>query len=473
MNRSKGGNRFFGAPDDATRVAAKLHHLTRAWGDADDVALYLDKCQVDTPPAVVEASWRVVRARRRRLGKVVDFGAGDGRFALGGEFDSYVGYEVDPSRLGVSDLPCNATLLARCAFSEPVEDADLCLGNPPYVRNQDLPRGWREHVARSLYRRSGVRVCGLANAWQYFFLLSLLSTKATGLVVLVIPYEWVSRPSAAAIRQYIRGQGWRVGVYRLLDDAFPRVLTTSSITVVDKARRDGLWEYYSQVPAGGFKKLPSATSAKAGPLPYTGRARARDGRPFAKRGLSPGTQKVLALSEGERARYGLRAWRDVLPCVTTVRHLPPSVHVLDEGVFDRYYRDLGLRCWLINSGRRLSTALQDYLDSVPPEAYRTSTCLSRKDWWRFAMPSVPDILVSSGFVTDHTKVLVNSFGAHAVGGIYGVYRVAKRKRRALAGSLRRVRLSKRVVSHSNGLRKIEVHQLNTLIETLTRPGPPR
>ena len=116
--------------------------LTEAWGSDTAVALYLNRCQVNTPPEVVSAVWERVKERRRsQLAKVVDFGAGDGRFADGGRYRRYTGYEIDSELCRAAEVPRHATLINACAFSHFLEDADLCIGNPPYVRNQDLPIG--------------------------------------------------------------------------------------------------------------------------------------------------------------------------------------------------------------------------------------------------------------------------------------------------------------------------------------------
>jgi methylase of polypeptide subunit release factors len=189
---------------------------------------------VDTPPDVVAEVWRQIRKRRKQIDHVVDYGAGDGRFALAGEFKTYTGFEIDPRRCTNASLPENATILNQCAFSAPLLMADVSVGNPPYVCNQDLPIGWRQRASEILQETTGVSLSGLANAWQYFFLWSLATTNNEALCALVIPYEWVSRPSARAIRAFIKEKGWSVSVYRLLDSTFHRVLTTSSITIVER-----------------------------------------------------------------------------------------------------------------------------------------------------------------------------------------------------------------------------------------------
>lgn len=78
---------------------SSLPDLTSDWGCEETVALYLDTCQVDTPEKLVHATWEHVHHLRGDLDHVVDFGAGDGRFALGGRYRRYEGFEIDEARL--------------------------------------------------------------------------------------------------------------------------------------------------------------------------------------------------------------------------------------------------------------------------------------------------------------------------------------------------------------------------------------
>jgi hypothetical protein len=439
---------------------------THEWGSETEVTLYLDRCQVDTPDAVVQRVWKEVLLRRKKISKVVDFGAGDGRFAHYGRFTSYTGVEIDGQRCLAAVLPNNAKLIHSCAFNLTISDADLCVGNPPYVRNQDLPLGWRQKACKILEDRSGVVLSGLANAWQYFFLLSLISAKSDGMVALVIPYEWVSRPSARAIRAFIREKGWDVDVFRLLDESFDRVLTTSSITIVDKRKKTGLRRYFEQTADGSFNMLPSFTSGRTGFVDYFKKKPGTNLAVKARRGLSPGTQKVFTLSEAERARLGLQIDRDVVPCVTSLRHLPSQDLQLDNATFQRYYIKAGKKCWLLQSQDKPSSRLQAYIDSVPTAERATSTCTERDEWWRFAMPSIPQVLVATGFRGLHTKAVANIVQARAVGGVAGIYGVKRTIRRQLVESLVKARLGDRVVSHSHGLRKLEINQLNSVIQDI-------
>ena len=439
------------------------HPNSISYRDKQDMATpYLEKCQVDTPVSLVRAAWRHVGRYRQHIGKVVDFGAGDGRFSRFGNYERYIGYEVDKTRC--RPVGSNAKIINSCAFERQVVDADLCIGNPPFVRNQDLPSEWRVRVADLLRERTGVRVSGLANAWQYFFLLGLASIKSDGLCVLVIPYEWVSRPSVRGIRSFIRSQKWTVDVYRLVDQTFKSVLTTASITIVDKSRSLGTWRYFEETEVGTYKRMSSASGASDGVLSYVSASSLDTNVPRAKRGLSPGTQKVFVLTEGARVANGLRISSDVVPCVTSLRPLCSDETVLDRPVFHRRYRDEGLRCWLIRTDRSPSDRLRAYLESVPKEARQTKTCLERETWWMFKMPAVADILMSQTFKDSFPKAVKNSVGAIAVGGVCGVSNVTSSQLEDIVSGLRGMDVRNMVVSYAKGLRKLEINQLNCLFE---------
>jgi hypothetical protein len=442
----------------------ELRELTRGWGARKKVSLYLDRCQVDTPSGLVAATWKHVTSLRAKLDLVVDFGAGDGRFAESGKYGKYLGYEIDRSRWTGVLLPRNAMIRNQCAFSETITNANLCIGNPPFVRNQDLPLGWRQNASALLEKRTGVKLSGLANAWQYFFLLSLASTKSNGLVALVIPYEWVSRPAAKPLRDYIKRQGWDVSVYRLIDTTFDSVLTTSSIAIVDKASRKGRWHYYEESAAGTYSSLASPSGDIRGTIPYLSRSKVNRERPHAIRGVSPGTQKVLTLTDGERVRSGLKIGRDVVPCVTTLRVLPTHIKRLDEKSFKAFYQSTGQKCWLIRTDRAPPKALNAYLNAVPENQYQTSTCLERDEWWRFKMPPIPAALMSMSFQGQFPKGVENILGARAVGGVCGVYNASRRQIKQITCSFGGIDIRARIVAHSNGLRKIEINQINALFD---------
>jgi hypothetical protein len=395
----------------------------------------------------------------------VDFGAGDARFAVTGGYDSYVGYEIDVTRCKRMRTTKNVRVVMKCAFSHRAQTADACVGNPPYVRNQDLPSGWREMAAREVQIRTGVTLSGLANAWQYFLMLALWSVKDDGLVAQVLPFEWVSRPAAAAIRSYIETNGWSVDVYRLADGVFTDVLTAASITVIDKRGPAG-WRFHEMATDGEARPLASATGSATGVIPYA--VTQSHAGPRAKRGLSPGTQQVLTLSEGERVHAGLHVRRDVVPCVTTLRSVPVSLTRLASTAFDEYLVATGAKCWLIRTDREPSPRVRSYLDGIDESLYQTATCLGREEWWRFPMPrEIPTILIAQAFKGARPKAVMNAVGAHAVGGVAGIYNTTRAQSASLLDALLDMDLHGRLVPYAKQMRKLEINQINSLLTQMT------
>jgi hypothetical protein len=71
--------------------------------------------------------------------------------------------------------------------------------------------------------------------------------------------------------------------------------------------------------------------------------------------------------------------------------------------------------------------------------------------------------MSQSFKGPFPKAVINVVRARAVGGVCGIYNVTRRQETCLANGLDAVDIRSRVVAHSNGLRKIEINQLNTLL----------
>src|SRR5206468_13007736 len=111
-----------------------------------------------------------------------------------------------------------------------------------------------------------------------------------------------------------------------------------------------------------------------------------------------------------------------------------------------------------------------YLESVPQQIRKTSTCLRRDEWWRFTMPLPPSVLVASGFNGTRPKAVRNEIGAVAVGSVSGVFGLSHMKARTFVVALHASRFRSRIVAHSNGLRKVEVGQLETFLSRQIRRG---
>lgn len=428
---------------------------------------HLQRCQVETPTDVVDLVWKLAMQARpgQKFKSVLDLGAGDGRFGkVKGVFERYTGVETDPRKVDRAVMPVGSKLVVGDALEWPTSGYSCAIGNPPYIRHHGLDPKWREQVLSRMAAEGGPALKKTANIFVMFLAQALLRTSKNGLVVQLIPYEWVTRPSALELRDYIRQQGWSVHVLRFDVDIFPTVLTTASVTIIDKASTEGKWTFGQIGRDGQTKEVrqPSGSTSKV--LPYSNGS---DGL-HAIRGLSPGGQDIFVLTEEQRLYFGLRRGSDVMPCVTSLRPLDEDSSDLTKELFQERYVSAGQRCWLIRSDRQsISPALRDYLKSVGTHWKKYSTCTTRAKWWEYKLHPVPQLLVASGFTGKSPKVLINSAKAIAVGSVYGIVSdKGPTQHRKLAKSLRNYDFERRVVHHSNNLKKLEVRQLNTVLHHL-------
>lgn len=425
-------------------------------------AYELTKSQVDTPPSVVSLFWRLTKQYREHLGSVLDIGAGDCRFANGGSFDKYVGVEIDEKRVVTAKPPTNGEIIKGCVFGHNGSGYAGCIGNPAYVRHHDIESPWKENTIARLECELNVSLSKHSNLYLYFFCLALLKTCEDGLVALIIPYEWVSRPSFKGLREYIRRHKWSVAVYRFQMPVFEGVMTTASITIVDKRCRDGKWKYFDITPEHQVVRRHGITGSKRRVLDYSPR-----GKTWALRGISPGSQKIFTLTEGERIRAGLSK-DDVVPCVTSLKDVPRGLRVLNQKTFDKHLVQAGKKCWLIRSNEvERSSQLNDYLESIPEAKRQTYTCKNQTPWFNYERHPVPQLLFSAGFTKFGPKVLINSVGAHAVGSVYGIHSNKKLPVRLLQTNLLKVNFEKQVVAHAGNLKKVEIKQLNSVLNSFS------
>lgn len=433
-------------------------------------ATYLARCQVDTPEPLVRFVWQQINARRANAGRVVDFGCGDARFSQCGVFERYTGFEIDASRGPVMPLPHPHQVVLGDAFdvSADILDFDVCVGNPPYVRHHDLEKDW---LCRAEARLSKLDVRyagdGRSNAYVYFMWLALASVADDGLVALVVPYEWVARPASAKLRHFIKSAGWDVDVYHIQNAEFERVLTTACLAIVDKrATCGGVWRFFKLTESNAIVPIRQVTGTSHRQLEY----QRASNQARAIRGLSPGGKSIFLLTEAERIRFQLEVNRDVVPAVSSFRHLEQSQTTLTEILFRSRYVHEGKRCWLLNVQGEISPALRAYLDQVPEQARENYTCRNRSVWWAFSMPKIADILYASGFKGVRPKMFRNTIGAIHVGGVHGIHCDNASVVKDVFTDLQGIDFSKKVVSLSNDFLKVEVRQMNAVLNNILRPN---
>lgn len=428
---------------------------------------HLKRCQVETPPDVVQLVWGLASKIRKGevFESVLDLGAGDGRFSqVSGVYKHYTGVEWDSQKLKSTNLPDGARLIAADALAWTGGEFSICIGNPPYIRHHGLDTKWRDTALKAIVADGGPSLKKTANAFILFLAQALLRTSEEGLVAQVVPYEWVTRPSASELRDYIHRNGWDVTVLRFDSDIFPTVLTTASITIIDKASKSNLWKYGVVTRDGKIRLSTKASGTTSQVISYKNGEEACKGI----RGLSPGGQDLFVLTEEERLFHSLRRGVDVRPCVVSLKALDEGVERLDKKTFEQLFVQRGARCWLIRSDKlNLSAQLQRYLDGISESSWqRYSTCTKRKVWWQYRPHPVPKLLMASGFTGKRPKSLLNEIGAIAAGSVYGILFGSSAGMPIVEQVFKEIRtydFERRLVHHSNGLKKIEVRQLNAVL----------
>jgi len=197
---------------------------------------------VYTPTALVApmVSWVIDQAP----GRVVDAGAGSGRFA------ALVARELPDVQLVAIDSDPLATLMTRAALSALGHRRAIVLngdytkaalpkgagrtafvGNPPYVRHHVLTpamKAWAQATAAKL----GHSVSGLAGLHAYFFLATAQLGQPDDVGCFVTSAEWLDVNYGAIIRELIVGRLGGEAIHVLEPEALPfeKTATTAAIT---------------------------------------------------------------------------------------------------------------------------------------------------------------------------------------------------------------------------------------------------
>lgn len=422
---------------------------------------YFQKCQIYTPKIIIQKLWEILHIENNYFDTVLDLGAGDARFSEFGNYGTYTGVEIDTDTKSIK-LPSNVHIKYQCAFSLKENDFDLCIGNPPYVRHQELEVDWKKKNAKILSLKLGETFSQRSNIFVYFLAQALIKTHNQAKVALIIPFEWATRPSSQSIRNYIDKNKWSVNIYRFEDNIFPGVLTTASITIIDKTNLANEWSYFSVDKNFKARKSSQPTGTSKKLLSYT----QRNDAIYAQRGLSPGNQKIFCLTEEERIKHNLRINVDVIPCIVSLKPLSKENKVLTEKLFYKQYVNNNQRCWLVNSSfTDISDSLKRYLESVLDEDKNTWTCNNREIWWEYPKVTSPKILYSSSFTTYGPKIVLNRFNVIAVNSAFGIYiNTNNFKIYKFIDFMKSYDFESRIVNHAGKLKRIEVNQMNSVIQ---------
>jgi hypothetical protein len=182
-------------------------------------------------PACGDARWLIAAARQRPEAELIGIDTDPKAITAAKQTASSAGIEID--------LRCADALAA------PLPPADLIVGNPPFVRPQNLPKEVRE----DLWPRFSVAT----DKVDLYAIFVEHCLNAAARLAVVLPDTWMSLTSFAALRARIREAGVD-GIYTLPKRVFPAAVN-SHVLFCDPRdrRRSGILD------RDGFRDLATLT----------------------------------------------------------------------------------------------------------------------------------------------------------------------------------------------------------------------
>ena len=196
-------------------------------------------------PLLIVRSMMAWLARQCRPDRIVDPGAGSGRFLLAAAAlfpdARLVAVELDPlaalmlrANLNTRGWTARATVLVtdyRNIRLPSCAGTTAFVGNPPYVRHHDIAENWKSWYA-ARFTDFGVKASTLAGLHLHFFLKTRLLAKLGDVGSFITSAEWLDVNYGSALRRLLVDElgGIALHVLEPTAEAFPGTATTAAIT---------------------------------------------------------------------------------------------------------------------------------------------------------------------------------------------------------------------------------------------------
>lgn len=197
-----------------------------------------------TPPELVEQMVALAQRGGVDIKRIVDPGAGTGRFTIAAAraFPAASIVAIEYDRVLASLLLGNLTAAGlgdrvqvhvadfRAAMLPRIEGATLFIGNPPYVRHHDIESSWKQWYSSRLASR-GIRGSQLAGLHAHFMVKTFDLAQEGDLVCYVTSAEWLDTHYGSALRALLLAAARDIDIV-LLDRASPAfadAMTTSAV----------------------------------------------------------------------------------------------------------------------------------------------------------------------------------------------------------------------------------------------------
>jgi len=167
--------------------------------------------QVFTPCFIVSDMINLIKNQ----GSILEPSAGDGAFALKLNKKQLTALEYDKS------LAKKHNFLNIDFFAYPISNKfDTIIGNPPYVRYQDIKHDTKELLSNSLFNNNEIDYSifdNRSNLYLFFIYKSILHLKKGGELIFITPRDFLKATSAIKLNELIYNHGTITDIVELGD----------------------------------------------------------------------------------------------------------------------------------------------------------------------------------------------------------------------------------------------------------------
>lgn len=320
----------------------------------------------------------------------------------------------------------------------PGRSFDAVIGNPPYVRFQDLGEIGRRQ-AQETAAHAGVELSALASLWAAFVVKAGEALGDGGRLALVLPGELLSAGYAGAVRAYLLSRFSEINLVLVEAQAFPGVATESVLVLAAGAGQgpcpalrvsrvsaakdlDGMdVQRGTLIRMSGTMRWSEALVEGASVVAEVGRelgAEALGTWGSVRLGTVTGANSFFVLTETRVRELGLRG--GYINHVISAKALRGVGSVLTHGRLAKAARE-GVATTLFYPGNKLNASVKAYIEWGEAEGInRGYKCRIRDPWWMVPLVDPAPVLVTY-MNAGGVRFVANSTGAPHLNSLHGLY----------------------------------------------------
>lgn len=201
-----------------------------------------------TPQFIVEQMLEEVVRRNPDVQRIVDCGAGTGRFSIAAakafpnaqivavEYNAKLAALLQEN-LALSGIADRVTIVMqdfRDLVLQPIAGRTLYIGNPPYVRHHEISPAWKSWYQKSMKAMS-VKASQLAGLHLHFFAKAIACSCPGDLVFFITAAEWLETKYGRSLRELILAKASKseITVVDARVPIFEDAMTTSTLTLLE------------------------------------------------------------------------------------------------------------------------------------------------------------------------------------------------------------------------------------------------